>query len=115
MAFVLVSVAEDAGFEPARAVNPTRFPSERHRPLGESSAPEDTRNARRGRNRPGCPPGSFGRAAVSYTRRRFPVRRYLAELPQGRKAARVSELFRVRGEPSFSPDHQPLVVPSSVT
>ena len=48
MVFVLVSVAEDAGFEPARAVNPTRFPSERHRPLGESSAPEDTRNARRG-------------------------------------------------------------------
>ena len=31
-------VAEDRGFEPLRAVNPTRFPSERHRPLGESSA-----------------------------------------------------------------------------
>src|SRR5947209_6199867 len=30
-------VAEDAGFEPARAVNPTRVPGERHRPLGESS------------------------------------------------------------------------------
>src|ERR1700729_1460213 len=29
--------AEDAGFEPARAVNPTRVPGERHRPLGESS------------------------------------------------------------------------------
>ena len=39
------------------------------------------------------------RGGVSYTRRRFPARRYLAELPQGRKAARVSELFRVRGEP----------------
>jgi hypothetical protein len=26
-AFPLVGVAEDAGFEPARAVNPTRFPS----------------------------------------------------------------------------------------
>src|SRR6187402_1300783 len=35
-------LAEDAGFEPARAVNPTRFPSERHRPLGESSAEEGT-------------------------------------------------------------------------
>ena len=35
-------VAEDGGFEPARAVNPTRFPSERHRPLGESSAEEAT-------------------------------------------------------------------------
>ena len=30
--------AEDRGFEPLRAINPTRFPSERHRPLGESSA-----------------------------------------------------------------------------
>src|ERR1700753_3888223 len=30
-------MAEDAGFEPARAVNPTRVPGERHRPLGESS------------------------------------------------------------------------------
>jgi hypothetical protein len=40
--FALVNVAEDAGFEPARAVNPTRFPSERHRPLGESSAEEST-------------------------------------------------------------------------
>ena len=37
-AFPLVSVAEDRGFEPLRAINPTRFPSERHRPLGESSA-----------------------------------------------------------------------------
>src|SRR3954452_24670504 len=38
----LVSAAEDRGFEPLRAVNPTRFPSERHRPLGESSAGEVT-------------------------------------------------------------------------
>src|SRR4051794_24965763 len=35
-------VAEDRGFEPLRAVNPTRFPSERHRPLGESSAAKAT-------------------------------------------------------------------------
>ncbi len=38
-----VCVAEDAGFEPARGVAPTRFPSVRHRPLGESSAHEGTR------------------------------------------------------------------------
>ena len=50
LVFVLVSVAEDAGFEPARAVNPTRFPSERHRPLGESSAGEDTRSGHQARN-----------------------------------------------------------------
>jgi len=30
-------MAEDRGFEPLRAVNPTRIPSVRHRPLGESS------------------------------------------------------------------------------
>ena len=48
-------LAEDRGFEPLRAVNPTRFPSERHRPLGESSAGESTgpgrpyRNCRRNR------------------------------------------------------------------
>jgi hypothetical protein len=43
------------------------------------------------------------------------VRRYLAELPQGRKAARVSELFRVRGEPSFFRDasRQPQVDPGN--
>jgi hypothetical protein len=35
-------LAEDRGFEPLRAFNPTRFPSERHRPLGESSAQEIT-------------------------------------------------------------------------
>ena len=42
-------LAEDAGFEPARAVNPTRFPSERHRPLGESSARKVTGIGKRGR------------------------------------------------------------------
>ena len=34
-----------------------------------------------------------------YTRVRLLVRRYLAQFPQGRKAARVSELFRVREGP----------------
>src|ERR1700754_1680672 len=37
--------AEDAGFEPARAVNPTRVPGERHRPLGESSVGHGNRAA----------------------------------------------------------------------
>ena len=44
--------AEDRGFEPLRAVNPTRFPSERHRPLGESSAGEATWPDSPRRNRP---------------------------------------------------------------
>jgi hypothetical protein len=34
--------AEDRGFEPLRVVNPTRFPIVRPRPLGESSAGQDT-------------------------------------------------------------------------
>ena len=51
-AFPLVRVAEDRGFEPLRAINPTRFPSERHRPLGESSAGEATRPDSHRRNRP---------------------------------------------------------------
>ena len=50
--FPLVRLAEDRGFEPLRAVNPTRFPSERHRPLGESSAGEATRPDSHRRNRP---------------------------------------------------------------
>ena len=36
---------------------------------------------------------------ILYSGRRSLARRYLAQLPQGRKAARVSELFRVRGGP----------------
>jgi hypothetical protein len=44
-------LAEDRGFEPLRAVNPTRFPSERHRPLGESSAEEATGAGAASRNR----------------------------------------------------------------
>ena len=48
---------------------------------------------------PGARPVVGATADVPYTRRKVPVRRYLAQLPQGRKAARVSELFRVRGDP----------------
>ncbi len=64
----LWNLAEDAGFEPARAVNPTRFPSERHRPLGESSAEEGTGSPPGPRNLPTaavlpslCPRCSAGR------------------------------------------------------
>ncbi|GAA1652024.1 hypothetical protein GCM10009744_49900 [Kribbella alba] len=45
---------------------------------------------------------------IPYTLGWFPAWRYLAQLPQGRKAARVSELFRVRGESSCpDPDGPP--------
>jgi hypothetical protein len=44
-------LAEVEGFEPSRAVNPTRFPSERHRPLGDTSAQEVTRRRESPRNR----------------------------------------------------------------
>ena len=76
-------MAEDRGFEPLRAVNPTRFPSERHRPLGESSTDNVTGSPHR----------------VSW--RGPPVRRHHAQLPQGRKAARVSVLCRVCGGSLF--------------
>ena len=43
---------------------------------------------------------------LMYTRAWFLARRYLAQFPQGRKAARVSELFRVREGPfSFAAAH----------
>ncbi len=96
-------VAEDRGFEPLRAVNPTRFPSERHRPLGESSAGEATGSPRPPRNRSRTGGGGPG---IRVARGRLldscqpPVRRYLTELPQGRKAARAGGLFRVHGGPS---------------
>ena len=94
-------VAEDRGFEPLRAVNPTRFPSERHRPLGESSAQE--RTCRREHRRIGSSPRWSGAAAAHLHSGQPPVWRHLAQLPQGRKAARVSELCRVRGGPLHVP------------
>src|SRR3954466_8822096 len=75
-------LAEDRGFEPLRVINPTRFPIVRTRPLSESSAGEDT--------------GAGGAARPRYSGRRPLVRRHLAELPQGRKAARAGGLWRVR-------------------
>ncbi len=77
-------LAEDRGFEPLRAINPTRFPSERHRPLGESSAGDITRQWRVASHAP-------------YPGNRPPVRCQLAQPPQGRKAARVGGLCQVRG------------------
>src|SRR5690349_6304541 len=74
-----LAAAEDRGFEPLRVINPTRFPIVRTRPLCESSAEEDT--------------GGSGVArtprTARYDGRRPLVRRHLAELPQGRKAARA--------------------------
>src|ERR1700742_5286787 len=86
------SIAEDAGFEPARAVNPTRVPGERHRPLGESSVAMVTEG---GSALASCSPGP----AQVLDSPKDPARRLSCELPQGRKAARVNGLCRVRGVP----------------
>ena len=69
-------------------VNPTRFPSVRHRP---------TRRILRRRGYR-VPRGRSGRPSVAALGRlRTPLtRRHLPESPQGRKAARVGELWRVR-------------------
>src|SRR6185312_9335487 len=83
-------MAEDAGFEPARAVNPTRVPGERHRPLGESSAVMVADRADH------APKPSFGSGITLAV---DPARRPSCELPQGWKAARVNGLWRVRGVP----------------
>src|ERR1700744_1399567 len=84
------TIAEDAGFEPARAVNPTRVPGERHRPLGESSVAMVTEGV-------SAPDGCL---ASGITLTMDPARRLSCERPQGRKAARVNGLCRVRGVPS---------------
>src|SRR5246127_654920 len=90
-------MAEDAGFEPARAVNPTRVPGERHRPLGESSVAMVAAKSRRlSHGRRGLHVGYFG---PGITLAMDPARRLSCELPQGRKAARVNGLCRVRGVP----------------
>ena len=47
----------------------------------------------------GLSAGSSLGFCLMYTRAWFLARRYLAQFPQGRKAARVSELFRVREGP----------------
>ena len=52
--------AEDRGFEPLRAVNPTRVPGERHRPLGESSVGNGSRPV----VRPESPSTSAGTSRV---------------------------------------------------
>ena len=93
--------AEDRGFEPLRAINPTRVPGERHRPLGESSAGHGSRPCaatRPSRRSPHWRPRTGITLAVD------PARRLSCELPQGRKAARVNGLWRVRGVPlCFNP------------
>ncbi len=74
---------------------PTRFPSVRHRPT--------RRILRRASLAIGLArwDGSCAVGGRGYSGRRPLVRRYPAQLPQGRKAARVSGLWRVR-EGSFS-------------
>ena len=93
---ILTQLAEVGGFEPPRAINPTRFPSERHRPLGDTSADEGTRRGGRLRNRWGRIGAHAGQRLGSG---QPPMWRHLVEPPQGRKAARISELCRVRGGP----------------
>ena len=72
------------GIRTREGVNPTRFPSVRHRPLGESSASEHSRVDAR-------------RSTTALHSSPDPARRPSCELPQGRKAARVNGLWRVRG------------------
>ena len=102
----LVKAAEDTGFEPVRGVAPTRFPIVRLRPLGQSSTHDDTAPPRAS---PGTGAGRSGERAPFVTLASDPARRPSCELPQGRKAARVSGLWRVRGVP-FLPRDRPLTV-----
>src|SRR6516162_11826307 len=95
-------VAEDAGFEPARTVNPTRVPGERHRPLGESSV---AMVAECSWAAAGCIRFLAACVGPGITLSVDPARRLSCELPQGRKAARVNGLWRVRGVPSFPDRH----------
>jgi hypothetical protein len=82
-ALLLVSVAEDAGFEPARAVNPTRFPSPRpsvhrdSRPSSHAHSATDRPSASRSerwRMRLGMRPG-LGLAALLVRSLGAPVHR----------------------------------------
>ena len=77
------------GIRTPEGFHPTRVPGERHRPLGESSkASKHSRVIAADRRRP--------------TLATDPARRPSCELPQGRKAARVNGLWRVRGVPFSS-------------
>ena len=76
------------GIRTPEGLHPTRFPSVRHRPLGESSkASKHSRVI-------AAADDALHSAADS-------ARRPSCELPQGRKAARVNGLWRVRGVPFF--------------
>ncbi len=98
------------GIRTPEGLHPTAFPRRRHRPLGESSWQQRLREYPRMARRPNPrgPAPQRGAAARggpirpgAWPSARLPgrplVRRYLAELPQGRKAARVGELWRVHG------------------
>ena len=91
-------VAEDRGFEPLRAVNPTRFPSERHRPLGESSAGEATgRPALRDEIPPDL--GRLVRGGSHLDSWATPRAAASRPTPPGPEGSKGSELCRVRGGP----------------
>ncbi|MDT7552141.1 MAG: polymerase subunit gamma/tau, partial [Pseudonocardiales bacterium] len=72
------------GIRTPEGLHPTRFPSVRHRPLGESSNAAEHSRVTGG--------GDDGLHSTT-----GPARRPSCELPQGRKAARVNGLWRVRG------------------
>ena len=74
------------GIRTPEGLHPTRFPSVRHRPLGESS------NA--GKHSRVIAAADDGLHSATDS-----ARRPSCELPQGRKAARVNGLWRVRGVP----------------
>ena len=71
--------AEDGGFEPPRAVNPTRVPGVRHRPLGESSLvrPQAADRARAG-------------SIITRSSWAAPILRGRRELGPGLPAARIA-------------------------
>ncbi|SYZ33173.1 Hypothetical protein PROPAUS_1090 [Propionibacterium australiense] len=82
-----------------------RRPGETHRePAGPARSTLNHRQGMPGAPSPFCSPAvlvSVQRVLRLQWCARSLARRYLTQLPQGRKAARVSELFRVRGRPLF--------------
>ena len=91
------------GIRTPEGLHPTRFPSVRHRPLGEFSWVASALRATAHNILPdagGCPVHAR-LSAVRYTGCRLLTWRHPGQLPQGGDAARVTGLWRVR-EGSFS-------------
>ena len=92
------------GIRTPEGFHPTRFPSVRHRPLGESSGAAARAEPQHptGRPAPGHPARRrVARPSASYTGRRLPAWRHPGQLPQGGNAARATGLWRVRGGSFF--------------